>query len=337
MNEKSRLFGCGDIYLNVADYSNPDHVKNSYNLYPFIHNIRATGNTGTVFLTYGDIDVNSNGSPDGPERFVRTFFAWFNALPQERLAEIFPIGISFDCEHLSVSTIERALSLAQSMKSNILESKLGNKSTNLIIQWAVEGHRNPESTDTIMRLADSALMMGYRNHSGPSPIDPSGSDTITTRFLNHMLRTQCPHCLDESYSVANYGAKLKLMVESACDCKDHCRKVSFCANDTSKDGWGHNHASGSEYLVATLQETLQQIKEALTAAQFERLFGTAPNKVNDLSIFVIHSWEWFTCSFETTEMSAADIFGNTNLEICSKYRELANTCRSNSPRNHATL
>jgi hypothetical protein len=193
----------------------------------------------------------------------------------------------------------------------------------------VEGEPNPESTDTIMRLADSALVMVYRNHAGPSILDSSGVDTIKSRFMGYMLKKQCTRCLDDKYAKANYIAKMKLMVEADCQCTDNCRKTSFCAFDTSSKGWGDQYSSATEYMTATLRDTLQQIHADLKPEQYQRLFGKAYLQNNqDLSLFVVHNWEWFTCYFETKSMTSRDIFGIAALEQCSDYRQHAKTCRA---------
>jgi hypothetical protein len=286
-----------------------------------------------VYMTYGDINVNANRVLDGPERFARAFFDWFNSIDETILPLILPIGISFDCEHLPESTIVSALTTAQNHKSSVLSSKLNNDPSKLIIQWTIEGARSPANTDAIMRLADSAVVMVYRNHEGPSVnIDPRGDDTLSTRFLDYMMREQCERCLDDAYASAHYKAKIKLMIESDCECRDNCRKTSFCAFDTTQPGWGEGFSSPVEYLTNTLQKTNAILQTALTTDQQVRLFGQklATNPA-DLSIFVVHNWEWFNCYFgkhairnaEDWDPEEAGHFVN-----CKDYHTLANVCRN---------
>jgi len=326
-----RDFACGDVYINVSDFSSPDSIPSPVNVISFIRNVRATGNRGVVYLTYGDINVNANGVLDGPARFARTFFDWFNSVPQQTLDEILPIGLSFDCEHVDLATIRSALTVAQNLKSSVLNSKLGNDPSKVVVQWVVEGALSPANTDTIMRLADSAIIMVYRNHEGSSPvIDPTGVDTLSTRFLDYMMTRQCEHCLDDVYAAEHYKAKIRLMIESDCECRDNCRKTSFCAFDTRQPGWGNNFANPVEYLTTTLSNTKRTLQARLTEVQQERLFGhRLTDDPADLSLFVVHNWEWFNCYFGDQSARDADWdpeAGGQNVS-CKDYHTLANVCR----------
>ena len=322
-NPKVSEYGCGEVYINVSDYTAPHWIPDPHNLYPFIRNIRATGNRAMVYLVYGDVNVSGNGAPDGPKIFADTFFAWVATLSDSQLNDILPIGISYDCEHLAPKTIQDALNRCQTLKEGIRVSRLGGDGSRMSVQWTIEGERKPVDTDIVMKLADSALMMGYRNHVGTSIHDPEGEDNIVTRLMNFMFKEQCTHCLDDAYAAANYKAKIKLMFEADCDCGASCRKISFCAYDGSQSGWGTEYANGAEYTMATLAESERQLRIQLGPDRFNRLFGPQTN----MSLFVIHNWQWFTCFFDQPSISVTTPIGKKSL-TCQQYRSLAAGCRS---------
>ena len=315
-------FGCGDVYINVSDYSAPDWIPNPHNLYPFIYNVRSTGNTGVVYLGYGDVAVGSNGAPDGPKRFADTFFNWVASLTQDQLNDILPIGVSYDCEHLSPKTIQDALVRAQKLKEDIRVERLGGDGSQIVIQWTIEGQKKPVDTDIVMKYADSALMMAYRNHMGTSVFDPFGEDNILTRLMNFMFKEQCKHCLNDSYAIANYRAKIKIMVEADCMCGSSCRKISFCAYDATTPGWGDEYENGAEYLMSTLQVADEALRNELGPARFNRLFGST----NEMSLFVVHNWHWFTCFFNNPSVYTKSPIG-VRKESCANYKTWARGCR----------
>ena len=320
-------YGCGDVYINVSDYSSPEMIPTPEALYPFILNLRRSGNRAFVYLVYGDVNVSGNGAPDGPKVFADTFFNWVASLSDLQLNDILPIGISYDCEHLSPKTIEEALNRCQSLKEGIRVSRLGGDATQISIQWTIEGERKPVDTDIVMKLADSALMMGYRNHVGKSIHDPSGVDNIVTRLMIFMFTEQCTHCLDDAYATANYKAKIKLMFEADCMCGNSCRKISFCAYDATVEGWGKEYKNGAEYMMATLNEAEIELRSQLGTSRFNRLFGPQEN----MSLFVIHNWQWFTCFFNDPEVHVNTPIGKQN-ETCANYHTWANGCRGSDPR-----
>ena len=324
LNPSVSEFSCGDIYIETGDYSSPDKIKDEQNLIPFIRNVRATGNSSPVFLVYGDVQVSKNGVLDGAERFARTFFRWVNDMSQDDLNAILPIGISFDCEHLPLSTIQGGLGTARNLKNEILETKLGGDAAKLIIEWAIEGQPKPDDTDLIMKLADRALMMVYRNHMGTSVRDPTATETLMNRLFDFMFKDQCRHCLDDAYAKTHYRAKLRIMVEADCRCAESCHKISFCAFDSKAAGWGDNFPNGAEYLTATVTQFEHELRSGgrLSREQFHRLFGD----VTGLELIVIHNWHWFTCMFDTPSVEVKTPIGKQK-ESCKSYHAYADGCR----------
>ena len=327
-NPDVSAFSCGEIYINVADYTAPYYIRDEYALVPFIRNVRATGNHETVFLVYGDVQVSAH-APNGPTDFAETFFRWMTGLSDTDLHALLPLGLSYDCEHLSHTTIEDALTRAQQLKSVFVNSRLGGDGSRITIEWTIEGEKKPVDTDIVMKLSDRALMMGYRNHVGRSVRDPDGEDNIITRLMNFMFREQCQRCLDDDYAQANYRAKIKLMFEADCECGASCHKISFCAYDASEELWGRrNHLgqsvyrNGAEYMEGTMREAERQLRTHMTPAQFQRLFG----ETRDLSLFVIHNWNWFTCFFQNPSVAIKTPIG-AKQQTCKNYAAHASSCR----------
>ena len=325
LKPKAREFSCGDVYVNVADYTAPDILKNHHNVVPFMKNVRATGNRATIFLVYGDVNVGANGAPNGPTDFADVFFNWFNSLSQSDIDAIVPIGLSYDCEHLAHTTISNALTRAQSLKSQILNSKLGGNASNLVIEWTIEGERKPMDTDIVMKLADRALMMSYRNHMGSSVRNPGGQDNMVTRLFNFMFKEQCERCLDDAYARVNYKAKIKLMFEADCQCGASCHKISFCAYDAREAGWGLEHGTGANYLVATLRRFDSELRSGthMSSDQYNRLFGNNEG----LGLYIIHNWQWFTCSFDDPSLAVTTPIGKQR-ETCANYHNYAYMCKN---------
>ncbi len=330
MNPKvGPYYGCGDVYINVADYTAPTYIRDEYALIPFMRNVRATGNRGIVFLVYGDVQVSSNGAPNGPTDFANTFFNWLWTVSDQDLHAILPIGISYDCEHLSHVTIENALNTAQKRKADFVNRKLGGDASLITVEWTIEGQEKPVDTDIVMKLSDRALMMAYRNHVATSLRDPLGEDNIVTRVMDFMFTKQCRNCLDDAYAEKNYRAKIKVMIEADCLCGSSCHKISFCAYDAVEDAWGRkNHAgtmtykNGAEYMMGTLKEAEIRLRSKL-GHKFERLFGESDN----MSLFVVHNWNWFTCYFNDPSLYIYTPIG-VKQESCKSYHLFADACRS---------
>lgn len=324
-NPSVKEYGCGDIYINVADYGSPGEIPHAEELVAFIKNVRSSGNKAVVFLTYGDDDVDNNGAVDGPTEFAETFFEWISTLSDSDLQAILPIGVSYDCEHVSLRVIEKALKSAQNLKRALVNERLGGDESLVQIEWVIEGQRKPKNTDMIMRLADRALVMNYRTHIGKSIKDPSGRDNMVTRLFDFMFTKQCEHCLDDAYATEHYKAKIRIIVEADCEIREYCGKISFCAYDAKAKGWGNEFENGAQYLTKTLEKLDLELRQGgrLTPDQYSRLFGSPTN----LQLFAIHNWQWFTCFFDDPSVAVTTPIGK-RLESCENYHSLANTCRS---------
>mmetsp|Transcript_17017 Transcript_17017/g.14475 ORF Transcript_17017/g.14475 Transcript_17017/m.14475 type:complete len:146 (-) Transcript_17017:50-487(-) len=70
-SDMGRLWNCGDLYINVADYSNFDRIHYPDQLIAWMKKWRqASGSDGRIYLTYGDV-VERNGQK--MLGFVRVF------------------------------------------------------------------------------------------------------------------------------------------------------------------------------------------------------------------------------------------------------------------------
>jgi len=325
-NPSVRDYSCGDIYINVADYTASTYIRDELALVPFIKSVRSTGNTGVVFLVYGDVQVSGHEAEDGPTEFADTFFRWVSSISDSDLHQIAPVGVSYDCEHLSVKVIETALNRAQDLKREVVISRLGGDDSLIQIEWTVEGQEKPDDTDMIMRLADRALIMNYRTHISSSVKDPLGRDNMITRLFDFMFKRQCKRCLDDAYATANYKAKIRIMLEADCQCGASCRKISFCAYDSREPGWGDDFTNGAEYMMHTLYAFDTELRSGrrLSPSQYERLFGSPQN----LQLFVVHNWHWFTCFFDDPSVAVSTPIGK-KLESCINYHSMAQACRRN--------
>ena len=288
-------WGCGDIYINIGDYTAPKVIAHQEDLVPFIQTYRETSGNweSVVWMTYGDVE-SDNGTL--MSIFVNTFFDWASSLSSSTADSLGPVGLSFDVEHMTPASTKSALQLAQSLKS----------STNfapgtLLIQHTIEGNPNIEGTDYVMKYADSALIMLYRNYMH-SP-DFKDDSNILSRAA-YMLKEQCVHCLDDAYAAANYNAKWTIMIESSCSPSDYCAKISFCAHDDL----------GAEYAWQVVEQMEAEMFSTglVTIDQFDRLF-------NPLTTYAIHDWYWFRCYSPLSD--------SVSYPECSSYSSAAATCR----------
>jgi hypothetical protein len=233
------------------------------------------------------------------ETFVDTFFQWVGTITADVAATLGTIGLSFDVEHMPAASTKSALQKAQSLKSstNFAPGKL-------LIQHTMEGKPNPDGTDYVMKYADSALVMLYRNYM-ESPIFKPDSNILSR--AQYFLQDQCVYCLDDAYAAANYKAKLTIMVEASCSPSDYCAKISFCAHDAAGEG--------ATYMWNTLQDLESGMLSSglVTPAQFSRLF-------NPLTTFAVHDWSWFRCYEPLTASSSTS--------QCKNYMSAAETCRN---------
>ena len=314
---EGRTFRDGDLYVNVADHVFPRDIPDLDKLLQFMQRIRSLGNRQIIYVTYGDKNGASTKAFAEPSIFVDAFFAWITSLSPDVIQSILPIGISFDCERFPSHIVKDTLLYAQAVKLRYLDSHFSSSPESLSIQWVIEGKLDPFVSDAVMRFADSALMMVYRNYLLFSPSDPGGRSGLANRLRNYFLIHQCPGCLLDDYASSNYRAKISIMVEASCVVDDECSLVSFCAKNRIADF----EAAGSpaatspvDYLVSTLQGLERFIDSALSPTQRNRLFAS-PN-----SLFVIHNFEWFSCYFQNESLSF-------NPQLCLRFPDAANSCR----------
>ena len=294
-SQAGKDWGCGDIYINIGDYTAPTVIAFEEDLVPFIQGYREASSNweSVVWLTYGDVESNDGSLMSV---FVDTFFNWAGALSVDTVETLGSIGLSFDVEHMDPASTKIALKKAQSLK----ESTNFQPGT-LLVQHTIEGRVNSEGTDYVMKYADSALMMLYRNYMESSTFN---SDSNILSRAAFMLKDQCVHCLDDDYAIANYNAKLTIMIEASCNETDYCGKISFCAHDTK----------GADYAWSVLQEleTGMFSSGLVTPDQFDRLF-------NPLTTYAVHDWYWFRCYEPLSD--------SVSYSSCANYHSAAQTCR----------
>lgn len=293
---------CGDVTVNVADFSNSHKIYNSETLVPFIKNIRSAGNDGVVYLSYGDVKTKN---VTACRQFIDTFFEWVLTVSHSDAKQIEPIGLSFDIEHFPIGETEKLLKYAQLKKREVLGRGFS-QDGGIWIQWTIEGRVNPVDTDAVMKYADSALMMAYRNYMSKAG-DEYGDKNGLLRRMSYMLKEQCKRCLDDSYARQNYRAKITVMVESSCDVEEYCDRVSFCAFD------GPGREGGVDYLryQLSLLDSGLVSSGLMTMEQKNRL-------MNRRAPYSVHHWEWFQCYYNDPSDSN---------KLCENYHNLATNCR----------
>ena len=287
---------CGDVYVNVADYSSADSIPAADRIVPFIKNVRASGNSAIVWLTYGDVTQRNTTAV---LTFINTFKRWMDSVSRDDAALIAPVGISFDIENFPAAVFKQVLLRSQGLKQDSVFGQDG-----LLVGCTIEGQYKPVDTDIIMKYADRALMMAYRNYIS-KPGDMSGEGNGLIKLMRFMFTKQCPKCLDDAYARANYKAKVTVMFETACKLGASCSYISFCAYD------GAGKTGGIDYFVSTVLklDALLVSSGLMTAAQKDRLIAKD-------TPYAVHHWEWFDCFFGTSKNS-----------ICGEYHSMANTCR----------
>ncbi|KAF4673477.1 hypothetical protein FOL47_010530 [Perkinsus chesapeaki] len=302
-SDMGMLWNSGDVYVNIADYSNYDQIYDGDLLVAWMKEWRSvTGNTERIFLTYGDADKHYNQRMvdfvDTFERFLEEYVS------SEDMREIAPIGLSFDAEGMDSSYVKETLENAQDMKTRISQ-KNGYLPGSLLIDFAVSGDLNPLATQYVMQLADHATFEVFRN-----AIDGDG----LVQRVEWMLTQQCAVCTQPGWE--NLKAKITILVEGSCTNVDYCHKVSMCAYDSAaypnKDG-------GIQYVWDTVNElTDRMISDKLvTTEQFNYLFDT------DGTLFSMNNWEWTRCYYGD---SFSKEMGYTS---CSNYHVEGSTCRAN--------
>jgi hypothetical protein len=287
-SDVGRQYACGDLYINVADYSSPEVIPNEDGLVDFIKEFRErVGNpAAVVYLTYGDVTAR-NGS--AMISFTRTFFDWAMKISAADAALMGRIGISYDVEHVDPEDSKTALLLSRDLRAR---TEFG---TNIYIQHTIDGDRNILSTEYVMRYADSALAMLYSN-------EPRG----LVELINWLLAEQCERCLDDEYSTANYGAKISVIVEASCKMGRGCSEKSMCVKDGPNEGM--------MYISDCLNEAIKILENSgiLTLEQFTRLFNTQ-------TLWVVHNFEWQRCY--------APFSNHFDYPSCKDYHVYAKSCR----------
>ena len=294
-----RQWACGDLYINVADYTNPAAIKGAQFIIPFIKKYRqSSGATQTVvWLTYGD---TSYGNGTAMVQFVDTFYAWARNVSVSDIALIGRVGLSYDVEHIDASYTKQALLKAQALKSTTRFPR-----GQLLVQHTIEGNPNTAESDYVMKYADSALMMVYRNYLH----DPTGKYQDDSSILARMqwfLTKQCVNCLNDAYATSNYKAVITVLVESSCTVGEYCGKLSFCAFDGANQG--------AYYVWNTVANMFGQLlsTNSVTRAQYKRLF-------NQATPYAVQDWNWYRCF---APFSQSLQFSN-----CKGYHAAAAICR----------
>ena len=292
-------YTCGDVYINVADYSCSDTIHNKGAIIPFIQDVRKAGNRAVIWLTYGDVTERNTTAC---MQFIDTFFNWIDTIAD--VQSMIPIGVSFDIEHFPAMAVEALLLKAQTRKSLVI-SKFG--VNGLLVQCLIEGEYRPVETDIIMKLADRALMMAYRNYM-TSPSDPSGMRNGLMKRMEFMFKEQCALCLDDQYAKQNYRANISIMFETSCKLGVSCDYISFCAYDSSSS------TGGIEYIADTIDKVDSALVSTglMTADQKQRLMDHA-------SPYVLHHWEWAQCFYHDP---------NDSNHLCRNFHIFAKDCRN---------
>ena len=306
--EGGKQWGCGDLTINIGDYTAPEVIAYEADLIPFILRYRQSSNNyeSVLWLSYGDTE---SGDGSFMITFIDTFFAWAQNVPDDVIPRLGRIGLSFDVEHMPPGVTKEALQKAQSLKSTTSFPE-----GYLLVQHTIEGKENTQGNDYVMKYADSALMMLYRNYE-TSPIFNPDSNILSR--AKWMLQSQCVKCLDDTYAESNYKAKITIMVEGSCAQFDYCAKLSFCVYDGSGDP---NFSDPSGRIgAAQTWAVLEELESAMFSTglingdQFKRLF-------NPLTTFAVHDWSWFRC-YEPFPQYAT-------YQQCSTYHTAAAQCRA---------
>jgi hypothetical protein len=287
-SEVGRLYACGDLYLNVADYSSPDVIPDADRLIDFVKEFRVkiSNPEAIVYLTYGDVTARDGAAMI---TFTHTFFDWAMSISATDAALMGKIGISFDVEHINPEDSKAALLLCQELRSKTVFGQ------NLSIQHTIDGDRNILSTEYVFRYADSALAMLYSNR-------PDG----LLDLIEWLLTTQCEKCLLDDYARTNYKAKISIILEASCKMGRGCSDKSMCVRD--------NESEGMMYIAETVDEANRLLGASglLTLEQFTRLFNLNTQ-------WVVHNFEWERCF--------APFNKYFNYESCKDYHQYAKSCR----------
>ncbi|EER15178.1 hypothetical protein Pmar_PMAR006907 [Perkinsus marinus ATCC 50983] len=303
-SDMGRQWNCGDLYINIADASNYNIIKDQTKLVSWMKKWRQeTGNNGVIWLTYGDV-VDKNG--EKMVGFVTTFEQFLmRSVSAQTMAEIAPIGISFDVEHIADNYYKEALTKSHDMINEVTQG-MGYLPNSIYVDSTIEGEENSQETEYVMRYADHALMMLYRNELGGSY-----EDDLLER-MKWMMTEQCIVCTKPGWE--DLKAKITIMVEGSCKMGHGCGKLSMCAKDTSS----YPDANGGiEYIWNTLNNLTKRMVEegVVTQEQFDHLFD-----VNG-TLFAVHNWEWSRCFYGDSYSQ------DMGFSVCKDYHSMAADCR----------
>ncbi|KAF4677482.1 hypothetical protein FOL47_001297 [Perkinsus chesapeaki] len=303
--DRGRDWDCGELYINVADNTNYNFIVDQPQLVDWMKKWRqVSGNDNVIWMTYGDV-VEQNGTK--MVGFVKTFGDFLTqSVSAQDMAEIAPIGLSFDVEHVPDTYYKEALMSAQDMVQNVTKS-MGYLPHSILVGSTIEGEENQQETTYVMQYADRALMMLYRNE-----VNGTYSDDLVER-MRWMMTDQCVVCTKPGWE--NLRAKITIMVEGSCKMGNGCGKLSMCVKDTSQYP---DPTGGIEYVWNTLQELTNAIvpEGILTQEQYDKLFLT------NGTLYAIHNWDWSRCYY------GDDFSRQQNYTNCQDYHSMAATCRT---------
>ncbi|KAF4677481.1 hypothetical protein FOL47_001296 [Perkinsus chesapeaki] len=303
-SDRGRTWDYGELYINVADYSNYNFIADPDKLVNWMKKWRqASGNDEVIWMTYGDV-VEKNGTK--MVGFVDTFKNFLiQSVSAQDMSVIGPIGVSFDVEDVPDDFYKEALVNAQQMVQDVEQSQ-GYPPHSILVGSTIEGEENQLETSYVMQYADRALMMLYRN-----TVDDTHADDLVEQ-MQWMMTDQCVICTQPGWE--NLRAKITIMVEGSCKMGNGCGKMSMCVKDTSQYP---DPNGGIEYVWNTLEELSKDIVPAgiLTQDQYNKLFLT------DGTLFAIHNWDWSRCYF------GDDFSAEHNYTNCQDYHSMADTCR----------
>lgn len=283
-----REYACGDIYINVADYSSPGRIPDPQKLIDFIKAYRTVrGFDSIVYMTYGDVTARNGAAM---MTFTNTFFDWVESISHRDAVLMGQIGVSYDVERLDAEVSKAALLLGRERRRRTAFGE-----SNVKIQHTLDGDVNVLSTEYVMRYADSALAMLYSNTA----------DGLV-QSVRWLVTTQCRHCLDDRYSQENYIAKITIMVEASCRMGRGCSDKSMCIFDGPTEGAFHMALAFDE------TEGILSSGELLSQENFMRLFDRR-------SMWAVHNFEWFRCYAP---------FNSSLYPSCSEYHSEAASCRA---------
>ncbi|KAF4712383.1 hypothetical protein FOZ62_025642 [Perkinsus olseni] len=305
-SDMGRTWNCGELYINVADPTNYNVIKYQPQLVAWMKKWRQdSGNDAIIWLTYGDVTER-----DGQKMcaFVNTYEQFLiRSVSVEDMAEIAPIGISFDVEHVPDDYYLKALTSSREMIANVTKG-MGYLPNSIFVGSTIEGEPNQQETTYVMQNADRALMMLYRNS-----VNGTNNDGLLER-MQWMLTDQCVVCTQPGWE--DLKAKITIMVEGSCEMGNGCGKLSMCAYDTSKYP---DPNGGIEYVWDSLQDLTNEMVPAgiLTQDQYNKLFD-----VNG-TLYAIHNWEWSRCYY-------GDSFSQQNnyTDCIQNYHLDASSCRT---------